>query len=67
MSLGERMKIKLTKNCIAGGGPRKIGETVEVSEREGTYLIAIEKAVLDDGVESKPAKAATKKTSGKRQ
>ncbi|MCP4228735.1 MAG: hypothetical protein GY771_01120 [bacterium] len=40
------VKIKMTRNAVAGGKPRVIGEPVDVSENEARFLTAIKKAVI---------------------
>ena len=38
------MKVKILKNCIAGGKPAKTGTTVTVKEQEAKLLIGMKKA-----------------------
>ena len=52
-SKGEAMlKIKLTRNTVAGGKARRTGDIVSIPESEARFLIAIKKA-LPVSVESR--------------
>lgn len=37
--------VKMNKSCVAGGKPRKVGDVVELAQKEYTYLVATGAAV----------------------
>lgn len=49
------MKIRILKDCVAGGKPAKAGSTVTVNEQDAKLLIGMKKAVVA------PAKKQVKK------
>ncbi len=52
------MKIKITRNTVAGGIPVNVGDVVEVPEQEAKFLVQIGKA--EKFVEAKSVQAAPK-------
>lgn len=37
--------VKMQKNCVAGGKPRKVGDVVEVAQKEYSYLTVTKAAI----------------------
>jgi hypothetical protein len=66
------MKVLITKNTVCNGEVAAIGETVEVSDKDAAYLLALKKAVPapepERGavVETAVAKAPVKKAVSRR-
>ena len=51
------MKVVITRDTVANGQAVSVGDTVDVSARDGAYLIALGKAA--EKVEKEKAKEAT--------
>lgn len=63
-SLGDTMKIKITRSTVVGGKPAPADAVVDASDRDARFLIAVGKAVAY--VEPpKVTKKASKKTASK--